>query len=439
MAMPIADIRAASEKLAAQIGRTNMASEWNPSNSVPESSFSNISTNYASAPDHHTLEQLMAQEDYNRMSGNSSRNSDASKLLAHVQALQSQIKQAAATVVSKPGQQQESRPRKQAPNGSIPAAITKTGLINSTADEDVYGDGAAMSVLPPVGAANMAKLGAAVAARKAQAVAQPSYPVYEDPASAWLVVDSTDGRLRHIVIQAPESLSAAVSGPRASSDLTTFENYSMGAKINRRLYKEANALYNRFIPLILDHLEERPDAKVMLSGSGVGGSLAAILLLMLVARGMRPSALAPVYTLNAPAVLCEVPDFKQWCSKDGCSLADMDGMMEEVLHRGILSQLGLAQDAIRNIYHQKTAAEAAVQAVNLRNPLRDLAATSSKQLSSMVQHLDVAALQQSPFVPEVLKTWLRSDVSGVAEGYQRLHILNPVGKMMLYVGADGCN
>jgi hypothetical protein len=37
-------------------------------------------------------------------------------------------------------------------------------------------------------------------------------------------------------------------------------------------------------------------------------------------------------------------------------------------------------------------------------------------------------------VPEVLKAWLHSEGSGQAAGaQQRLHILNPVGKMLLYV------
>lgn len=193
------------------------------------------------------------------------------------------------------------------------------------------------------------------------------------------------------------------------------------------------------MPLLLDHLEEAgPNARTTLCGSGLGGSLAALLLLMFVARGTRQSAFAPVYTLNAPAVLCEVPDFKQWCSKEGCSLQDMDGMLEDLLHRGILSQLGLPQDAVRNIYHNQGAAEAAVQAVQRKlGPLQAVAATGSKQLSSMVQHLDVAALQASPFVPDVLKTWLKSEGSGAHAGMQRLHILNPVGKMMLYVASSG--
>lgn len=435
MASPMSDIRAAAEKLAAEVYGSSIASDWNPAKARLESSFSSTSTNYSTAPDQHVLEQLMAQDDYYRMSGKNGRGAaEASKLLAHVQALQSQIKQAAANVVSKPGQQQSSKQSLPRHKSSGDTRVNSAGraaagaAVRST-DEDVYGDAGAMSVLPRAAGNSMASV-------SSKSRVQRSYPTYVDPMSTWMVVDSADGLMRHVVIQAPDSLAAAVAGSKASSNLTTFETYNLGAKINKKLYIEANALYNRFMPLILDHLEERgPAAKVMFSGSGLGGSLAALLVLMFVARGMRPSALAPAYTLNAPAVLCEVPDFKQWCSKDGCSLSDMDGMLEDLLHRGILSQLGLPQDAIRNVYHQKTVAEAAVQAINMRSPVQGLAA-SSKQ---MVQHFDIAALQQSPLVPDVLKAWLKAEVSGAGANLQRLHILNPVGKLMLYVGATGRN
>ncbi len=81
-----------------------------------------------------------------------------------------------------------------------------------------------------------------------------------------------------------------------------------------------------------------------------------------------------------------------------------------------------------------------MQAVHSKlGPLAAVAASSSKQLSSMVQHLDVAALQASPYVPDVLKAWLKAEGSGAHAGMQRLHILNPVGKMMLYVASSGAS
>eukprot|EP00882_Tetradesmus_deserticola_P000647 GHRQ01000705.1.p1 GENE.GHRQ01000705.1~~GHRQ01000705.1.p1 ORF type:complete len:585 (+),score=272.37 GHRQ01000705.1:456-2210(+) len=443
MALPLADIRAAAELMAAEIRTANgsssvdLASDWNPSGS---GSFGGSSVSFAGQPGAHTLEQLQAQSDYERLSGGGGLRAEASRMFAHVQSLQNQIKSAAAAAgkaASTGGSNNGSR-------ATVSIAGKQAGpprpTSGSASDDDVYGDSGAMPVVPCVGDAGMRSsyIDSSMAALKR--AAEPTYPTYGEAASSWFVADSADAscKLRHIVIQAPESLAAAVAGTRASSDLTTFENYSMGAKINKRLYNEANALYNRFMPLVLDHIEESgPGAKFALCGSGLGGSLAALLLLMFVARGMQPGLFAPVYTLNAPAVLCEVPDFKQWCSKDGCSLQDMDGMLEDLLHRGILSQLGLPLDSVRNVYHQQAAAEAAVQAVSpLLSPLQAVAASGSKA----VQYLDVASLQDSSLVPEVLKGWLRSSEgprgAAAVAGYQRLHILNPVGKMMLYMGSS---
>jgi hypothetical protein len=281
--------------------------------------------NFAGQPGAHTLEQLQAQSDYERLSGSSSGGlrGEASRMLARVQSLQNQIRSAAAAAgkaASSGGSSKSSRATGAAAS-KMAAAVKPTS--GSASDDDLYGDAGAMPVVPRVGDASAQRGSSASSMAALKRAAQPTYPTYSEPASTWFVADSADGatKLRHIVIKAPESLAAAVAGTRASSDLTTFENYSMGAKINKRLYNEANALYNRFMPLLLDHIEESgPGAKIALCGSGLGGSLAALLLLMFVARGMQPGLFAPVYTLNAPAVLCEVPDFKQWCSKDGCSL-----------------------------------------------------------------------------------------------------------------------
>jgi hypothetical protein len=325
MALPLADIRAAAELMAAEIrhangssSSANLASDWNPSGS---GSFGGSSVNFAGQPGAHTLEQLQAQSDYERLSGSSGGGlrGEASRMFARVQSLQSQIKSAAAAASKAAGSGSSKSSGASNTSAGKQAAPARPG---STSDDDVYGDSGAMPVMPRVGNASARSSGSSSMAGLKRAV-QPAYPTYSEPASTWFVADSEQGscKLRHIVIQAPESLAAAVAGTRASSDLTTFENYSMGAKINKRLYNEANALYNRFMPLLLDHIEESgPGAKIALCGSGLGGSLAALLLLMFVARGMQSGLFTPVYTLNAPAVLCEVPDFKQWCSKDGCSL-----------------------------------------------------------------------------------------------------------------------
>jgi hypothetical protein len=245
MALPIADIRAAAEQLAAEVRGASIASDWNPSQSPSSGSFS---SRRAGQPGPHTLERLMAQSDYDQLASSPAK--DTSTIFARVQALQTQIKQAASGVgkvsgVSRSGTSTSSHagdkdhtavsPRKQKPVMAAPA----------DSDDDDYGDAAAMPVVPQLGA-TAAKLPAFASnlALKARP-AQPSYPIYADPASSWLVADSAEGKLRHIVIQAPVSLAAAVAGTRASSDLTTFENYSMGAKINKKLYQEANALYNR--------------------------------------------------------------------------------------------------------------------------------------------------------------------------------------------------
>lgn len=463
MASPLADIAAAAEQAAAQVRGSSIASDW-----VPTSAGSTFQQ--AGGPGtRHALEQLMAQAEYTAMSGSSTAGKDASSVMARVHVLRQQIQAAAASGASSmraaaasPGPASSSR--RVAVGGSkavasaAAAAAHKAAASTSAAlelprlaraqaaatesfDEDSCGDAAAMPVIPGL---SYGRSSSGSASSSSPSSKPAAYPVYADPASTWMAADSADGTLRIITIRAPPALAAAVASGRAASDLTTFESYSLGAKINKSLYSEANALYNRFMPLVLDHLEEAgPSGRVMLCGAGVGGSLAALLQLMFVARGLRPAAFAPAYTLNAPAVLCEVPDFKQWCSKDGCSLQDLDGMMEDLLHRGILSQLGCPQDAVRNIYHTPGAAAAAVQA--LTPPLSGVAAGSAmlaaaaasrgKQLSSMVHALDGPALQASPYVPQMLKDWMRSEpaAQGGESGQQRLHILNPVGKMMLYM------
>jgi len=264
MASPLADIRAAAEQMAAEVRGSSFASDWNPSTSPKGSSFA------APPGSSHTLEQLMAQAEYDALNSTSK---EANTVMARVQALQQQIK-AAATKAAAASSKSRSSPASSSsaavnPAASKPAAagssqrnkpsaqtaqheptLQRAQFISTESfDEDCCGDAAAMPVIPGVlGSSASAAAGLPFgrsAAAAIKAASQPSYPVYKDPASSWLVADSADSSTRIIVIQAPKDLTAAVTGTRASSDLTTFEAYNLGAKINKALYNEANALYNR--------------------------------------------------------------------------------------------------------------------------------------------------------------------------------------------------
>lgn len=261
MASPLADIRAAAEQLAAEVRGSSIASDWNPSTSPKGSSFA------APPGNAHALEQLMAQAEYDALNSSSK---EAKSMMARVQALQQQIKTAATkaaasagsqaaasspSTASKPpaGQSQPTRSAqklKVSTQGPMEPTLQRAQLpVTASFDEDCCGDAAAMPVIPGIlGSSASAAAGlpfGRTAAAAVKAAAQPTYPVYKDPASSWLVADSADSKMRIIVIHAPKELSAAVTGSRASSDLTTFEAYNLGAKINKALYNEANALYNR--------------------------------------------------------------------------------------------------------------------------------------------------------------------------------------------------
>ncbi len=72
------------------------------------------------------------------------------------------------------------------------------------------------------------------------------------------------------------------------------------------MYEAAKLLYERFRPLLEEHLAASPFARVAFIGHSLGGSLGSLLLLMFLHRGLLPlSAVSPTYTFGAPAIFCE--------------------------------------------------------------------------------------------------------------------------------------
>ncbi len=53
---------------------------------------------------------------------------------------------------------------------------------------------------------------------------------------------------------------------------------------DRGVYEAALELYDSFASMVSEHLERHPDAKVQFTGHSLGGSLATVLMLLLVHR-----------------------------------------------------------------------------------------------------------------------------------------------------------
>ncbi|KAG2440217.1 hypothetical protein HXX76_004329 [Chlamydomonas incerta] len=222
---------------------------------------------------------------------------------------------------------------------------------------------AAASGTPAVGRAKAVAAGAATAASAAAhmagaAVAKATSqltPNYGDPSSSWLVGDDVEvpGReVRYIAIAAGPELRRR-SARELTSELVNFESYNLGAKVNKRLYAEATALYARFMPLVMDFLEAHPHGSVCFGGQGVGGSLAVLLQLMCCHRGLRFARLLPAVAIDAPAVLAQVPSTqrRKWSAavRDASHSEDLEDELEDLMARTVLEELGLPPDAVRNI------------------------------------------------------------------------------------------
>ncbi len=85
-----------------------------------------------------------------------------------------------------------------------------------------------------------------------------------------------------------------------------FEDPALGAFVHRGIYSAAHHIYDDVLPLVRQHLAAHPaDGAFAFGGHSLGGGLATVVMLLLVARGEVPaSALAPSCVFGAPAVFC---------------------------------------------------------------------------------------------------------------------------------------
>lgn len=159
----------------------------------------------------------------------------------------------------------------------------------------------------------------------------------------WFVVDDEAARTRLFIIQGSDNMDHW--RVNLTFDPVLFESPELGVKVHRGVYEAAQQLYDRFLPLVQEHLATSPSARITFTGHSLGGSLATLLMMMYVHRGVvEPCNLAPVYTFGAPAIFCE--GSAGACGIDG-------GAPPPTRVNGILDRLGLPASAVRNVVMHK--------------------------------------------------------------------------------------
>lgn len=118
----------------------------------------------------------------------------------------------------------------------------------------------------------------------------------------WFACDEADARTRCFVIQGSDSLASWQAN--LLFEPTKFEN--TGVLVHRGIYEAAKGIYEQVMPEIEAHVRAYKErARLRFTGHSLGGSLALLVSLMLVARGVvGPEALLPVVTFGAPSVFC---------------------------------------------------------------------------------------------------------------------------------------
>ncbi|GFR40804.1 hypothetical protein Agub_g1422, partial [Astrephomene gubernaculifera] len=150
--------------------------------------------------------------------------------------------------------------------------------------------------------------------------------------SEWFVVDDPASHTRTFVIQGSDTLDHWKLN--LTFDPVVFEDPALGVKVHRGVYEGALALYDRFLPLVYEHLEASPFSKITFTGHSIGGSLATLLLLIYRTRGvLPPHSIATVYTFGSPAVFCQThASVHHHCSShpNGTSGVDAEGATVDV-------------------------------------------------------------------------------------------------------------
>ncbi|GBF97105.1 triacylglycerol lipase [Raphidocelis subcapitata] len=178
--------------------------------------------------------------------------------------------------------------------------------------------------------------------------------------SEWFVADDGVTHTRLFVIQGSDSLDHWRTN--LAFEPVVFEDPSLGIRVHRGAYEAACALYDRFLPLVQEQAHSHALARVAFTGHSIGGSMATLLALMFVSRGvLRPDQVAPTITFGSPAIFCAAA--RGGCSAcGGCGCSGCPGAAAAAAAQaaaaaaspaaataGLLQRLGLGEGAVRNV------------------------------------------------------------------------------------------
>jgi hypothetical protein len=134
--------------------------------------------------------------------------------------------------------------------------------------------------------ATAAAAGAAVL--PASSSSSSTEPKPDAPPSDWFICDGpgSDGSsapVRYFVIQG--SITLDHWRINLTIDPCEFEGGALGGvKVHRGVYEAALEMLDMFVPYVREHLAQHPDGKIAFTGHSLGGSLATLLMLLLVHR-----------------------------------------------------------------------------------------------------------------------------------------------------------
>lgn len=201
--------------------------------------------------------------------------------------------------------------------------------------------------------ATVATVAAAItSAQRSNTTTSTTDSITKDPQSpvAWIVADEPSSATRYFILQGSDNLDHW--RVNLTFDPVVFEGPSLGITVHRGVYEAALLLYNRFLPLVEDHIASASASAttqplVAFTGHSLGGSLGTLLMMMYVHRGVIPlSAVSPTYTFGAPAVLC---DMKMNRSEYDPSKQQQQQQQQHDYLGAVLARLGLPTSSVINI------------------------------------------------------------------------------------------